>query len=207
MVKKALLLFVIVGVLAALVASLAQGEANRRWKDAGTNISSNAAIELTGSMSFSAAVLGGFECPVLAKLTLTSGTSTADVTDFKIETTSACKFSGLIGIECESVTSHLAAGLPWSGTGTGSGAIDLSGVSFQVSLAAKPGHTRCPSKLTLESNGSASPTLTLDSTTAATKAVASGTMNATDPSGTFPPFTAAGTLNVLSPNSGTYGIG
>jgi len=197
--KKMMMLATMV---AAVMAFALPATSSAAWNDEGTAITSTKTVQLTGSASHS----GGVECPnALTDLTLDPG-STGKIDTFTIEETDKCKVIGsLAALGCNKLTSHISTNLPWSISTNGSviliTKIDLDLTYVGSGLCVSGVGTTLSNKL--DGSGKEIPLVaTPNSTTTVSSVKLSGELK----SSTGTNVTTSGTLSVLSPNTGTYGI-
>ena len=123
MFKKTVLLGAAVAVLAAVVApAAATAEITKQFWHNGQALQQHVSVTLHGNFNFTSSA-GGMSCDKTMTLTLTPGSSTADVTAFAPSSTASCTYSGNMDNLCGTVDAHQATGLPWTVHGTKYGSL------------------------------------------------------------------------------------
>jgi hypothetical protein len=233
MIKKLMLLATMAMVVSGFAASMAHATAGLTWTKSGAHIAAGGTATITaeGKAKFSNVTLGGTECPVKAEVTLTGGTSAADVNEFVVTNTAECVLNGPLNTSCVKLTGHdvtganaegkangltlnTANGGAWKATGTLNAGVASGDITSEIQIhntyepKAGEAGALCPKKVTLESTATAKPTITFDSSTAATKATLGGTLTATNTeSGAhLGNVNITGTLTIAAGSSGLYGI-
>jgi len=182
-----------VAMVAAMALPAAAPAAN--WKHSGVDITQKKTIALTGTVAFA----GGVHCPeVKAVVDLEPG-STGTVTSFDIEDTSKCTTSdALAAIGCKTVTAHKMDGT-WVVHDNGT-SIGLDGFKLTVTYE---GTGLCVSPIVVEYRDKFATQIVM--TPNNVNSIGSLTLSGEMTSGGNS-LAVSGTLNVLAPNAGTYGL-
>ena len=188
--------------LTAIVALCAIGSqaASAEWYDKGTALKSgeNPTLEVTGTVAFTSSG-GGVHCTTgTSKMQFTGGTTDGHVLTFGVEETSKCEVSGglvLLTGGTTTLKSVTLTGTPTDKLG-GNNELQISGVTLHNEF-------NNGFKLTLSSIAGSPLKGTPNNSTAISSAALSGELNSTLAAGKV---SVVGSLNVLAPNSGTYGL-
>jgi hypothetical protein len=153
------------------------------WKDKGVNVSKHIEFKMSGGEIFEASAGNGMNCEIEATLT-TEGGSDGKITTFDIKSCPK-KFGTFSGC---SISTAEGKGLPWT---VDVNATDLTVTGWRTKRTFTGGCSELDKTIS-------SMTVTLESPSEISA------MNFLGETGTYK---TGGTLNVLSPNIGTYGIG
>jgi len=189
--------------LAAAVAVCALGAqaASAEWYDKGTALKSgeNPTLEATGTVAFTSSS-GGVHCNTgTSKLQFTGGTTDGHVLTFGVEEASKCEVSGGLVLLTGGTTTLKGVTLTGMPTDKNDGnheKIEISGVTLDNEF-------NNGFKLTLSSITGSPLIATPNNTTSISSATLAGELNSTLAAGKVK---VSGTLNVLAPNAGTYGL-
>lgn len=196
MLKKITLLALAAAAFAAFAAPSLASAKETFWTKNGTTIQQVESVHFEGAASFKSETLGGVQCSskATAVVDLLPGGHNATVTEFT-DTAPAtdCKVTGFLGSVCgENSLTNVELLSHANGTGTAAdGIVHIT----EVELLNEFG-----SCLTLVLTGGVS--ATLDSTTAATKATLSGSLD----TGGFGNVEVSGVIPITSAQAGVYGI-
>jgi len=170
------------------------------WYDKGTALKAgeNPTFEVTGTVAFTSSG-GGVHCNTgTSKVQLTGGTTDGHVLTFGVEGPSKCEVSGGLVLLTGGTTTLKSVTL--TGTPTdkndGNNELQISGVTLHNEF-------NNGFKLTLSSIAGSPLKGTPDNATSMSSATLAGELNSTLAAGKV---NVSGSLNVLAPNAGTYGL-
>jgi hypothetical protein len=214
MFKKMTVLAMALGVVAAMALP---GTASASWKHNGVAIPENVQIGLTGQVEFQSEI-GGISCQVTSAAKFLAGQTNGQAETFVPHPTNATtNCTGEGGLSQCQVETVQPTNLPWTFTTTGvAGAPtiqihfgDIHGDLFKKNLF-------CPFEHSTVTAGTAvftpTPSNGIDVTSVKLSGSTQGHLYSTTPPSqdgsnqTTAPLTLGGTLNVESPNSGTYDL-
>jgi len=195
MFKKIMLMATAVMAMFAIGAQAAS--ANWFHSGAGLAAGENPTLEITGTVAFTSSG-GGVHCNTgTSKLQATGGTNNGHVLTFAVEEANKCEVSGGLVLLTGGTTTLKKVELTGTPSGTNNGStIEIAGVSLHNEF-------NNGFKLTLSSIAGQPLIATPNETTSVSSAGLAGELNSTLAAGKVK---VAGSLNVLAPNTGTYGL-